>query len=61
MVYNDMVEREEFSPLDRCLKHPPSPGDEGEGDFILEVLELVDAVDGKRSQLVFNCKKGVPG
>ena len=52
MVYDDMVEREESSPLDRCLKHPPSPGDDGEGAFMLEIIELVDAADGKRSQLV---------
>ena len=52
MVYDDMVEREEFSPLDRCLKHPPPPGEDGEETFMLEISKLVDAADGKRSQLV---------
>ena len=50
-----MVEREEFSPLDRCLKHPPPPGEDGEGSFTLEILELVNAADGRRSQLVLVC------
>ena len=52
LVYDDMVEREDFSPLERCLKHPPPPGEDGEEISMLEILKLVDAADGKRSQLV---------
>ena len=51
IVYDDMDEREEFSPLSRCLKHPPPPGEEGEGTLVLEIMELVAAADGTRSQL----------
>ena len=48
----DVEEWRDFSPLERCLKHPPPPGVNLSGSAVLEIQSLVQAHDDLRSQLV---------
>ena len=48
----DVQEWREFSPLKRCLKHPPPPGVDLPGSALLEIQSPVQAHDDLRSQLV---------
>ena len=48
----DVAEWEDFSPLERCLKHPPPPGTYDKGSASLEILESIYAADEKNAQLV---------
>lgn len=50
--YSDVEEWRDFSPLERCLKHPPPPGVDLSGSAVLEIQSPVQAHDGFRSQLV---------
>ena len=48
----DIEEWRDFSPLERCLKHPPPPGVDLSGSAVLEIQSPVQAHDDLRSQLV---------
>ncbi|KAL4895191.1 hypothetical protein BDV59DRAFT_192116 [Aspergillus ambiguus] len=47
----DRVERRQLSAVDRCLKHPPLPGEEGHDIVSLEVLEILKGGDCQQSQV----------
>lgn len=48
---NEKTERNQQSPIDRCLKHPPLPGKEGNGTVNLEVMDILKGGDGHNSQV----------
>ena len=52
IVYADVEEWRDFSPLQRCLKHPPPPGVNLSGSAVLEIQSPVQADDDLRSQVV---------
>lgn len=48
----DVEEWRDFSPVTRCLKHPPPPGIDLSSSAVLEIQSPVQAYNGLRSQLV---------
>ena len=48
----DFEEWRDFSPLMRCVKHPPPPGVDLPGSTVLEIQSPIQAHDDLRSQLV---------
>ena len=52
ILWADIEEWRDFSPLERCLKHPPPAGVDLSGSAVLEIQSPVQAHDDLRSQLV---------
>ena len=52
ILWADVEEWRDFSPLERCLKHPPPPGVDLSGSAVLEIQSPVQAGDDLRSQVV---------
>ncbi|KAJ5105710.1 hypothetical protein NUU61_003057 [Penicillium alfredii] len=48
---HEMRERNQQSLIDRCLRHPPLPGKEGNGAVSLEVIDILKGGDGHSSQV----------
>ncbi|EER36676.1 conserved hypothetical protein [Histoplasma capsulatum H143] len=52
LVGDAVGERESIHPLDRCLRHPPLPGSNGQTKVDLKIVETVRTGDNRNAQLV---------